>query len=260
MRNKVLIFSLLGIVAAMAFVFFAFSYFASVPATPISSQEIAKEWVENNALTYLFDGFDLQLKDARILDCPTCLEFTYSFFSTSSGYGDRTEQFTAQVITPHDIVITVEDGIVIKAITDGVFSEIDNMMISNEEALETEMMKVLVFFGKTGEEEIPFPVERELPKTEGVAMASLLALLEGPTEEEVNEGYFTLINPGVIVQGIVIRDGVAEVDFNSRLNEVAGSATVLFIRLQIEETLKQFETIDEVIISIDKETEDILQP
>jgi len=35
---------------------------------------------------------------------------------------------------------------------------------------------------------------------------------------------------------------------------------VAAIRAQIRETLKQFPTVDEVIISIDGRTEDILQP
>jgi len=41
---------------------------------------------------------------------------------------------------------------------------------------------------------------------------------------------------------------------------VGGSCRVTAIRSQIEQTLKQFSTVQSVIISIDNRTEDILQP
>jgi spore germination protein GerM len=60
---------------------------------------------------------------------------------------------------------------------------------------------------------------------------------------------------------LTIEDGVAKVDFNEQLEyEVSGSCRVSAIRAQITETLKQFPTVKEVIISIDGRTEDILQP
>jgi spore germination protein GerM len=42
--------------------------------------------------------------------------------------------------------------------------------------------------------------------------------------------------------------------------QVGGSCRVAAIRAQITDTLKQFPPVDEVIISIDDRTEDILQP
>ena len=63
------------------------------------------------------------------------------------------------------------------------------------------------------------------------------------------------------LQDLVIEDGVATADFNARLDEgVAGSAMVMAIRGQIEQTLLQFPTVDEVVISVDGETEEVLQP
>ncbi|MDD3123440.1 MAG: GerMN domain-containing protein, partial [Candidatus Izemoplasmatales bacterium] len=54
---------------------------------------------------------------------------------------------------------------------------------------------------------------------------------------------------------------VATVDFNEKLQEgVAGSATVMAIRNQIERTLLQFDYITEVVISINGDSEEILQP
>ena len=51
------------------------------------------------------------------------------------------------------------------------------------------------------------------------------------------------------------------VDFSKELGiGVAGSCRVEAIRSQITETLKQFKNVENVIISIEKETENILQP
>jgi len=104
-------------------------------------------------------------------------------------------------------------------------------------------------------------VLREIPKTEGVARAALEELLKGPTEEEKAEGYFTSINQGVIIQSLIIENGVAKVDFDEQLGyQVGGSCKVAAIRAEITQTLRQFPTVKNVIISIDGRTEDILQP
>ncbi len=106
-----------------------------------------------------------------------------------------------------------------------------------------------------------FPAEREIKKTQGVARAALEELLKGPTEEEKTEGFFTSINSGVKIQKLSIVEGMATVDFDEQLEfQVGGSCRVSAIRAQITETLKQFPTIENVIISIDDRTEDILQP
>jgi hypothetical protein len=106
-----------------------------------------------------------------------------------------------------------------------------------------------------------FPVEREIPKTQTVGRAALEELLKGSTEAEKNQGFFTSINSGVKIQSLSIKDGVAKVDFDEQLEfQVGGSCRVAAIRAQITETLKQFPTVDNVIISIDGRTEDILQP
>jgi len=110
-----------------------------------------------------------------------------------------------------------------------------------------------------------FPVEREILKTEAVAQAALTELLKGPTEAEKAEGFFTSINPGVKIQELTINPptggGVAKVDFDEQLEfQVGGSCRVAAIRAQITETLKQFPTVSNVIISINGRTEDILQP
>ncbi|MFH1968530.1 MAG: GerMN domain-containing protein [bacterium] len=107
-----------------------------------------------------------------------------------------------------------------------------------------------------------FPTEREILKIEAIGSAALWQLLAGPTETEKNDGFLTSINHGVKLQSLAIdENGTALADFDGQLEAgVGGSCRVSAIRSQITETLKQFPTIKNVIISINGRTEDILQP
>lgn len=106
-----------------------------------------------------------------------------------------------------------------------------------------------------------FPVEREIPKTQALGRAALMELLKGPSDKEKPGGFFTSINPGVEIQSLTIEEGIAKVDFSEQLEfQVGGSCRVAAILAQITQTLKQFPTVQNVIISIDGRTEDILQP
>ncbi len=106
-----------------------------------------------------------------------------------------------------------------------------------------------------------FPVEKEIPKTQAFARAAIEELLKGPTDEEKSQGFFTSINPGVKIQHLTIENGTAKIDFDEQLEfQVGGSCRVSAIRAEITQTLKQFSTVKDVIISIDGRTEDILQP
>lgn len=106
-----------------------------------------------------------------------------------------------------------------------------------------------------------FSVDRVIPKTTAVARAALEALLTGPTATEKESGHATSINAGVKIQSLIIENQTARVDFDEQLEfQVGGSCRVSAIRAQITQTLKQFPTIKNVIISINGRTEDILQP
>ncbi|MFH1049060.1 MAG: GerMN domain-containing protein [Patescibacteria group bacterium] len=106
-----------------------------------------------------------------------------------------------------------------------------------------------------------FPVERLVPKTQAVGRAALGELLKGVMESEKNAGFFTSINSGVKIQILTIENGIAKVDFDERLEfQAGGSCRVAAIRAEITETLKQFPTVKDIIISINGRTEDILQP
>ncbi len=106
-----------------------------------------------------------------------------------------------------------------------------------------------------------FGVEREVPATQAVARAAIEELLQGITFVEKEQGYSTSINSNVKIQKLTIENGVAKIDFDEQLEfQVGGSCRVSAIRAQIIETLKQFSTIKSVIISINNQTEGILQP
>lgn len=128
---------------------------------------------------------------------------------------------------------------------------------------EEKTMAIRAFFGKEGSDDCEkvYPLSRTVTRTRAVERAAIEQLLAGLTDEEKNQGYFTSINEGVALDVLSIQHGVAFVYFDKKLEEsVAGSCRVTAIRAQIEETLKQFPTVNEVIISIDGRTEDILQP
>lgn len=108
---------------------------------------------------------------------------------------------------------------------------------------------------------VTYPRERVIAKTQAVARAAIELLLAGPTLEEKSLGYFTSINPSVKLNSISMQAGKARVDFDSQLEQaVGGSCRVTAIRAQIEDTLRQFPTVKEVIISVNGRTKDILQP
>lgn len=106
-----------------------------------------------------------------------------------------------------------------------------------------------------------YPVEREVEQTLAVGRATISELLQGPTAEEEGKGYITSINQNVVMNNLTIEDGTALVDFNEQFNfQVGGSCRVASIQAQVVETLKQFPTVDKVVILVNGHSEGILEP
>lgn len=145
-------------------------------------------------------------------------------------------------------------------------AEHDDQLMTPAVIRRAEPLTVKVFFNNNRlDPEIScskvFAVERLIPRTKAVARRALEELLKGPTDEEKQEDYRTEINTGVRIQRLGIENGTANVDFNEQLDfQVAGSCPVSRIWAQISQTLKQFPSVEKVIISINGRTEDILQP
>lgn len=106
-----------------------------------------------------------------------------------------------------------------------------------------------------------FAVTRLVPKTQSVLRGATKELLNGPTPAEAKLGFGTLINSGVMINSINISSNTATIDLSPELDKnMGGSCRVTAIRSQITNTAKQFTNIKNVIISINGETELILQP
>lgn len=107
-----------------------------------------------------------------------------------------------------------------------------------------------------------YPVQRELESYDQLVSQVLIELFNGLTADDLKAGFVTnLPEEGVVLQKIEISTSTIRIDFNQALQQdVSGACRVEAIRAQITQTLKQFKEIDEVIISIDGESEEILQP
>lgn len=105
-------------------------------------------------------------------------------------------------------------------------------------------------------------VKRLISPEVPTARAVLEELLKGPTAAEGRQGLSTLINEGVVLRSVAVdSEGIVEADFNEKLQEgVGGSMRVLGIRRQIEATLLNVPGVTSVILSIEGQSEDILQP
>ncbi|MBU7044849.1 MAG: hypothetical protein HXS54_00315 [Theionarchaea archaeon] len=96
--------------------------------TEEESLSIAQEFVLNSP-TYQYDGSELVHIETIKGDCPSCWIFVFEFTSRKAGYGDRSKQIVAQVITQHTAYITVENGKVVTAVLDSVWDMIGQKMI-----------------------------------------------------------------------------------------------------------------------------------
>ncbi len=130
-----------------------------------------------------------------------------------------------------------------------------------------QQIPVKVYFGNTelagssSDCSLVYPVERLISKTPATARAALEQLLGGTNAEEKTQEYFSSINSGVKINSLTIDNGTAKVDFDSQLeNQLGGSCRVTAIRAQITETLEQFPSVQNVIISVNGSVEEALQP
>ncbi|MDA8216718.1 MAG: GerMN domain-containing protein [Dehalococcoidales bacterium] len=123
-------------------------------------------------------------------------------------------------------------------------------------------LQIQVYFTKAAGNDVNVvPVSRTVPHTLAVGKAAISELLKGPTEEEKESGLTTVIPTGAQLNSLKIENGTAYADFNAALGaQVSGSLAVATIRRQITQTMQQFSTVQQVAISIDGKSEDILQP
>lgn len=123
-----------------------------------------------------------------------------------------------------------------------------NVYFLDKEALETSSC------------EASAPLSRTIINAETLGLGAIEALIKGLSQAE-EEMYFSAVSTSTRIQDFKIEDGVAYVDFSSEFNEgKAGSCNVVALRSQVENTLIDLPDIDAVVISVNGETEGILEP
>ncbi len=136
------------------------------------------------------------------------------------------------------------------------------LRLVGESASASETITLRVYFVRLadGQAEL-IPVERTVPRTQAVGRAALHELLNGPTESERAMGLDSPIPSGTQLRSLRIVDGVANADFDRQLQfQMGGSMRVQTIRDAIELTLLQFPSVERVVISVEGQTEGVLEP
>jgi len=115
--------------------------------TEEQARQLAEDFVRNSP-TFAFDGIEntLELVDKEYIEEDNTYLFTFQFESAHAGYGDRTGQMLAQVITPHEAIITVSGDAVISAIMDGVWDMKEQKMLKDIEVSLAPIHEVDVLF------------------------------------------------------------------------------------------------------------------
>lgn len=95
-----------------------------------SARDIAGLFVRNSS-TFVFDGIlgTLELAETLYPDVENAFTFVFRFESAHAGYGDRTGQVLAEVITPHEAHVTVQDGAVVSALMDGTWDMLQQKLV-----------------------------------------------------------------------------------------------------------------------------------
>jgi hypothetical protein len=104
--------------------------------TEEESCQIAENYVSNSP-TFTFDGIQdtLQLVEILYPDSEDALQFVFQFESRHPGYGNRSGQILAQVVTPHQAVITIEHGEIKSALIDEKWDMIEQQILKEEETM-----------------------------------------------------------------------------------------------------------------------------
>lgn len=100
-------------------------------------RRLAESYLRNTP-TFRFDGLpeSVKLIDRAYGDCETCVEYTFGFESSHSGYGDRTDLPLASVVTAHEAVISLEDGLVTVAQIDSIWDVITQSPVARTVSAE----------------------------------------------------------------------------------------------------------------------------
>ena len=96
-------------------------------------------------------------------------------------------------------------------------------------------------------------VERELPSEPRIALATLRALVDGPSDDEVAliDGVSSAVPGATLVLDVTIEDRIATVDLSREFESGGGSLSMLARLAQVVYTVTQFPTVDSVTFALD---------
>ena len=116
-------------------------------------------------------------------------------------------------------------------------------------------VRAMFFLGSFTDNPGLVPVLREVPQTQAVGTAALMALLAGPNDAELSArpAMYTAIPAGTRLLGLRIEGGVATVNLSREFESGGGSASVLGRLAQVVFTLTQFPTVQGVKFELDGE-------
>ena len=123
-------------------------------------------------------------------------------------------------------------------------------------------VKVKVYFSNSVKDpdmhdcSVSFPVERTVPKTDSLETTALNELFKGVTKEEEKLGFgsWPAKDTKGILKSVNLKNRIAYVNFNQVIYEQMGNATSSCgsgYFAHIEQTLKQFDTVDKVFFAIE---------
>jgi germination protein M len=96
-------------------------------------------------------------------------------------------------------------------------------------------------------------VQREIPSTQRIALATLRELVAGPSAADgaMIDGISTAVPTSTLVLDVSIDDGLATVDLSREFESGGGSFSMLARLAQVTYTVTQFPTVDEVRFELD---------
>jgi len=132
---------------------------------------------------------------------------------------------------------------------------------------ESELIAVEVFYANSIKNpemldcSLVFPVNRVVKNRGKIYEETLRILLDGPNLDEQTAGYKNMIPESTQLNFAKFNNGILVADFNDKLDyAVGGACWVSAIRSQIEQTMKQWPEVREVVVSVNGKSEYILQP
>ena len=224
---------------------------------------------DSNTISFFYNGaagfssakelWEVQYKS----QCNDCFKIVNALsYSTNNiaTYANATDEWIIFAQTPGFVIAHLK-----KPVKD-VLKIIESLTVTSQKTEgQPEFSEIKIYFANdkikpvTDCKEI-VAVKRTILKTPKIATAAMELLFDGPSEQEKAEGYVTNIPKGSEINSLSIKGGTTYADFNEITESGGGSCSMAMRVTQIKQTLLQFSTINNIILSINGQTEPIFQP